>query len=138
MKLEDALELSSVLNPRGNLAKELETTARKASWLSLLCGYWLAYHRDNAEAARQNTPTFKLPAKFELATRYNEAFTNCGLWEPMKPTRRDGYRPAWGTRSDWAWIFDYWHSGGLDRGIDYLKSVLPADNVKAIEKELLK
>ena len=125
-------------NPRGNLAKELETTAKKAAWLSLLCSYWLAYHKDNAEKARSNIPTYKLPAKFREAPRYNKAFVNCGLWEPMSATKKDWNRPRWGDRSDWGWIFDYYYSGGLDRGIEYLKSVLPEANVKAIEAELLK
>ena len=135
---EPALRMKATLNPRGNLAKELEATAKNASWLSLLCGYWLAYHNDDAEAARRDPPTFKLPTKFPLADRYNKAYTNCGLWEPMAPTVKEGCRPAWGTRTEWGWIFDYWYSGGLDAGVEYLKRVLPEANVAAIEKELLK
>lgn len=137
-ELPSPMIFSEILNPRGNLAKELEMTAKKASWLSLLCSYWLAYHKDNAEDARSNEPTYKLPKQISNSDRYNKAYTNCGLWEPMAPTKKDWNRPAWGYRSDWSWIFDYYYSGGLDRGIEYLKSVLPEANVKAIEKELLK
>ena len=139
MKLESAgsTPIAEILNPRGNLAKELEATAKKASWLSLMCGYCLAYHHDNAEAARMDEPTYKLPSQFREAARYNKAYKNCGLFSPMAPLR-GAYRPTFWSRSDWGWIFDYWYSGGLDRGIEDLVSMLPQENRDAIAKELLK
>jgi len=134
---ETAVPVANILNPRGNLAKELETTARKASWLSLVCSYWLAYHQDDYDAARHDEPTYNLPPGMDEGGRFRKARKECGGWERMAPTKAEGARPAWSSRWCWSEVFDYWYSGGLDRGVEYLKSALPEDNVKAIEKEML-
>lgn len=134
---EGTTPIAEILNPRGNLAKELEMTCKKASWLSLMCGYWLAYHHDNAERARRDEP-YKLPPKVPNAARFNEALKNCGLFDRMATLKDGVVRPSWWSRNDWGWIFDYYYSGGLDRGIDDLKALLPQQNILAIEKEMLK
>ena len=140
MKLtaDDLTPIADILNFRGNLAKELEMTCKKAGWLSLMCGYWLAYHHDNAEAARRDEPTFKLPAQFQNAARYNKAYMNCGLFDHRAPLKDGVVRPTFWSMNDWGWIFDYWYRGGLDRGIADLKVMLPPENVAAIEREMLK
>ena len=83
---EDSTPIAEILNPRGNLAKELEMTCKKAGWLSLMCGYWLAYHHDNAELARRDEP-YRLPQIVPNAARFNLTLKNCGLYERRAPLK---------------------------------------------------
>jgi len=133
---EAPIEIGEALNPRGGLAKELETTCKRASWLSLLCAHWLAHHNDNADNARLEEPTYKLPKALKGAGRINKAFQECGAHKGR--SLKGGFESSHAYRWDWAWVFDYWYSGGLDRDIKILMSMLPSQNVKAIERELLK
>ena len=135
MKIErQAIDMSEMLNPRGRLARDLEMTARRASWLSLMCAHWLAFKGDNAEAARRDEPTYNLPKFFRDSERFNLARKKSGAYERSRSKRAT---PSWADRWDWAWVFNYWYSGGLDGAVKNLMEMLPSENVKAIERELL-
>jgi hypothetical protein len=129
--------IAEILNPRGNLAKELETTAKRGAWLSLMCGYWLAFHQDDAFAAMLEEPTYNLPKAYDLDGRFNQARKMCTAYETMTPLR-GVHRPRWADRWDWPDVFNYWYSGRLDNHVAYLSDILPETNQQNIEKELLK
>ena len=156
MKLvKESITMADMLNPRGGLARELEVTAKRASWLSLVCGYWLAHCDDDAEAARNNEPTYNLPNLYRDSKRFNQARKMCGAWDtPNRPpvfprvsVTKAGkvrnvagpvHRPNPASRWNWPWVFDHYYDGGLDRGIKCLMDLLPVENVRTIEKELLR
>ena len=136
MRIESsALPTSDFLNPRGGIAKDLEMTAKRASWLSLMCAHWLSYKGDDAEAARRDEPTYNLPNFFRDSERFNLARKKSGVYERARSKRAT---PSWAERWDWEWVFDYWYTGRLDDAVKNLMEMLPPENVEAIEKELLK
>ncbi len=119
---------------------------RQAIWLSRLCSAWLQYHNDDSRAARLDIPydpTNWAPANgapdAELVKEIKKARKESGFWEPVRiynsrfkmlkqgPTTYSPapLLPAPITLSSWVEVFDHWHSGALDRGIDDLLWCLP-------------
>lgn len=166
MKLvRQATPVADILNPRGQLAKKLEKSAKQASWLAVLCEYWLSYNHDNADRARHNEPTYDLPKALPNAGRFNKARKLCGAFEhrpavaPRLSRRvlksgevkylRGGkdvtdpesiptVDPAPADVWDWGWVFDHWYDGGLGRSIDAMLDMLPDENRVKVETEMLK
>ncbi len=153
--VRDTIIMSEEMNPRGGQAKPLEATAKRAAWLSVMCGYWLSHNGDDQRLARANEPTYNLPKAFPGGERFNKARKLCDAYTPaarveggLRPSlTSDGklrnvegpvHRPTYASRWVWADVFDYWLSGGLDRGVENLMEMLPEQNVEAIRKEMLK
>ena len=121
--------------------------ARQAIWLSRLCSAWLQYHGDDARVARLDEPYVPAPSwapnnqgpSDELVKEIKSAIKECGYWEPSRiyrsrfkmlkkgPTVYPAATtlPAPRTLSSWVEVFDHWHSGALDRGIEDLLWTLP-------------
>jgi len=161
----DTVLMSEALNPKGRLAKDLEISAKKASWLSLVCSHWLVFKGGDAWRARIDEPTYNLPKAFKDAARFNKARKECGAWEIEKPRvptlrytiRKDGVgvwkrsgkllsnqesvpvaQPSWSARWVWPDVFDYWYTGRLDAAVENLRMMLPETNQLTIDRELLK
>lgn len=159
------MEMSEILNPRGQVAKQLEASIRRASWLALLCEYWLSFNDDNTSHAATYEPTYDLPKGLPNATRFNKARKECGAYTP-NPVRvpsigrrhlKSGVtkylrgnkdvndiestvaaEPMESKKWDWSWVFHHWHSGGLQRSIDDMMEMLPEENQVRLRKEFTK
>jgi len=132
---DSAQQMASILNPRGNLAKELEATAKRASWLMLVCEHWLAYKGGDYMEAKYDEPTYDLPKAFEDAARFNKARKACTAWEPR--SSRVAAQSTWSYRWYWPDVFDMWFFGAMANALDAIKANLPETNVETIEKEVL-
>jgi hypothetical protein len=159
-------DFADVINPRGNVAKELERSAKQAAWLSVLCEYWLSYNGDNPDKAAHNPPTYDMPKSMPNGKRFNKARKECGAFakqnvnhQPRLSRRvlksgevkylRGGKDvndiesiPAAEPRVcdiwDWRWVFNHWLDGGLDRSIDIMLELLPDENREKLRLEMLK
>ena len=80
--VRDTIIMSEEMNPRGGQAKPLEATAKRAAWLSVMCGYWLAYNDDDQRIARANETTYNLPKEFIGADRIHKARKLCDEYTP--------------------------------------------------------
>ncbi len=142
------MRISKVLNPTSKPVQEMTKVVRQAIWLSRLCSAWLHYHGDDHRAARLDIPYNPAASGFapanlapdkELVKEIKKARKESGYWEPAKiyksrfkmlnkgPTIYPAATPlpAPSTLSSWVEVFDHWHSGALDRGIEDLLWVLP-------------
>lgn len=142
------MRISKALNPRSKPVQGMAKGVRQMIWLSRLCSAWMQYHGGDARVARLDTPydpakTGWSPANGapspELVKEIKEARTESGYWEPQRTYRSrwkmlkggwTGYQaqaplPAPRSLSSWVEVFDHWHSGALDRGIDDLLWCLP-------------
>jgi len=155
--------VAEILNPRGRLATDLETTIRRANWLDVLCEHWLSFHGDNVQKAMHDVPSYDLPKSFPSAVRFNKARKECGAfdrttvnpakykWKVLKSGEGKWVRgnsdlgnpytvpvavlPDF-VRWDWPTVFSHWLDGGLARAVAALSENLPEQNLSKIQKEL--
>lgn len=106
-------------------------------WLDLVCEYWLSYKGDNVQRAMYDEPTFDLPKSFPIAERFNRARKECGAWAPY-PKRKSETPQSEASRWEWPVVFEYWHSGGMRRGVDALLECIPEESRVKVLKELNK
>ena len=62
------MKIHKALNPRGNLAKEIEIGLRRAIWLMRLCELWLLYNNSDHRVATGSTP-YQPPPNVWASTR---------------------------------------------------------------------
>lgn len=125
-----ALTPTDTLNPRGNLARELQTTTLRAAYLSTVCAHWLNHHQRQTWRAANEEPTYNLPNTTTQAKRFNQARRRSEAWDT-----KDKAGPA-AARWHWPTVFDYWLSGGLERDVDALLKTMPKENRDRVRREL--
>ena len=147
-KRDEVHYVGDVMNPRGNVMSELFRTAKQAVALERAIHLWLTYKNGDPVAARNDPMIPNVPPSFLDAKEYNKAVKSSGIFDSHsfswpkvfdKKGKHRGSRtlraspvPSEMRRTDWAFIFDHWLSGGLVRGIDTLVETLTKEQAQTV------
>ena len=151
------MKLRKKLNPRGQLAKEMEIGLRRSIELSSLCELWLLYHGGDHRLARMDTPYQPPPNagaflgsgwNKEMSKAVGKAIKGTEIWERQgvvpkskfrllksgpKVTPAPPHTPRWFSLLSWPLLYDHWSSGALEQGILDLLECLPKENRNRIK-----
>jgi hypothetical protein len=147
----ETIKLRKILNPRGNLAKEIEIGLRRSVWLVRLCELWLSYNDNDHRVAASSKPFVPPPNLWDddLTRALKEAIKGCELWQRPGQSRSSGFKmlksgpkvyerppmdPAYSRRAPWSFYYRHWREGSLERGINDLLRLLPKENRKRIRE----